>query len=140
METGNGNVSRQRRAIDKFQPLSNYDENLIKWTDEVVRLSIEYEKERKGFGQDKADLDILLAGKILTFIETKKNCGIEMGYELLLATSTNGVAEVLYRSMIVHENNYKALEKIIDAYNSKIMATQSIMKYNVEGERRFKNE
>jgi len=120
----------------EYQPLNDHEQDIIRWTDEVIRLSTEYEKERKAYGEAKANLDVLLAGKILGFLETKKNLGIEMAYELLMATSTTLIAEDLYKAMIRHENNYKALEKIIDAYNSKIMGTQSIMKYKLEGEKR----
>jgi hypothetical protein len=121
--------------MTNFQPLTDHEQDLVKWTDEVIRLSNLYGKERKAFGIAKANLDVLLAGKLISMLGTKKNLGIEMAYLLLIAGDDRLVTERVYQEMIHHENNYKALEKMIDAYHSKIMATQSIMRFKLEGEK-----
>lgn len=118
----------------KYPILKSYEEQIIEWTDKVVELSIEYAKERTAYGNTKSKLDILLAGKILSFVDKKKNCGYEMGLQLLMATTLNDEPKVLYQSMIQHDNRYKALEMMIKAYESKIMSTQSIMRYNREND------
>lgn len=120
----------------KYQSLTDYDQKIITLSEEVVKLSREYEKERRAFGDAKSNINALLAQKILSFANTKKNIGIEMGYEMLMATSDTLIAEELYKAMIKHENNYRALEVLIDGLKTQISGMQSIMKYNLEGERR----
>lgn len=123
---------------NEYKPLTDHEQDIMTLTDKVIALSEEYEVERKAFGQAKSDIDVLLAGQILGFLGTKKNLGIDMAYEMLIASykqNNSTVAEELYKEMIRHENNYKALERIIDANASKVMAIQSIMKYKLEGEK-----
>lgn len=122
--------------MSEYPQLKSFEEKIIGWTDEIVRLSLLYQKERAAYGDAKADLDILLSSYILDFVDKKKNCGYEMGLQLLMATTGGTQAKDLYSLMVKSENRYKALEKIIEAYNSKVMSTQSIMRYYREGDQR----
>ena len=112
--------------------LTDHEQDIVGWGDKQLELSIQYEIERKRHGTAKAQLDILLAKKILDYADKKKNIGYDMALLFLMAQSDE--AKVLYKKMVEADDNYKGLEKLLDAYKTKIMSTQSIMKYNLQGE------
>jgi len=107
----------------------DYEQELLMLTNEREKLAIRYAKERKAYGEKKSELDIIYASKIKEINEIKRNAGYETGLIYLMAISSAEVRE-MYKDFITHLNNYKAVEKMIDAIESKIMARQSIMRFN----------
>ncbi len=114
-------------------PPLDYAQQLEKYSSERIRLANKYAKDRKEYGDCKAGLDILFAAKILKLTEKKKNLGYETGLLLMIAESGETERD-LYKKMITHYNNYKAIEKMLDALESKIMSIQSVMRYNREND------
>jgi hypothetical protein len=113
-----------------MKPIEDYEQELLRLTNERQRLANKYAADRKAFGESKATLDILFAGSILSLAEKKKNIGYETGIIMLIAEKPEFQED--YKKMITHFNNYKAIEKMIDSVESRIMAIQSIMRYNRE--------
>lgn len=117
--------------------MKTYDEQLEMYTDRRIDLATKYAKERKAYGDAKSEIDIIYASRIITLVEKKKNLGYETGLLMLIAQEKESGVEILseiYQSMIKHFNNYKAIERMIDAIESKIMSIQSVMRYNREGD------
>jgi hypothetical protein len=113
--------------------LKSYDEEIIDITSKRIDLANKYAKERKEYGLAKSEIDILLAAKIIKLTETKKNLGYEIGLIMLMAEGGIDVITV-YKSMVQHYNNFKAIERMLDAMDSKVMGIQSIMRFNRENE------
>ena len=106
----------------------DYEQQLSELTSACVKLANKYAVARKQYGECKAELDIRLTGKIISLLEKKKNLGYEAG--LLMMIAENPELGEVYKKMITCYNNYKAIERMIDAYEAKTMSIQSIMKYN----------
>ena len=101
-------------------------------TESEMKLSTKYATERNKYGKAKADLDIILAGQIIEFQSKVKNMGMERALITLMAVKPE--VQPLYREMIEAENNYKALEKMIDSTKTRIMALMSLMKWTKEND------
>lgn len=85
----------------------------------------------------KAELDVLLAGKILSLVEKKKNIGYEVAVLMAMADEKDGKTFAdIHKEMTTSYNNFKAIERMLDALESQIMSVQSIMKWNLDGERK----
>jgi hypothetical protein len=113
--------------------LKSYDEEIIELTGKRYELAKKYAQERKLYGEAKAEIDILLAGKIIGLTEKKKNLGYEMGLIMLMAELGIDVIE-LYKKTVQHYNNFKAIERLLDSIDQKVMGLQSIMRFNRENE------
>lgn len=102
-------------------------------TEDLSLKCIEYAKHREEAGNAKKDLDILLASKYLSdFRSVKKNLGYEMS--ILMLIEAEPTARAIYATYITSEAKYKGLERIIDAYQSKLSFIQSVLKYQLKGE------
>jgi hypothetical protein len=114
----------------------DYAQQLEKHAQELTRLSKLYAIERKKFGELEADLLLILASKVNIYKEVKKNLGIDMAFEMLMAdeevNQSHSTIKEDFRSMKKAFHNYKALERLINAQESNIMAIQSIMKYSAK--------
>jgi len=113
--------------------MSSFEEELQHLTDNRLKLANKYATERKAYGEAKAEIDILFASKILKLTEKKKNLGYETGLIMMMAEEGDEFRK-LYKEVITRENNYKAIEKMIEAVESKIMTRQSIMRYYREND------
>jgi hypothetical protein len=83
----------------------------------------------------KAELDVLLAGKILSLVEKKKNVGYEVAVLMCMADEKDGkIFADIHKEMTTSYNNFKAIERMLDALESQIMSVQSIMRYNREND------
>lgn len=115
----------------------DYSEQLASLTNSRLEFATKYAKERKAYGEVKGEIDIIYASKILGMLERKKNLGYETGLLMLIAQEKAEGVQILsdmYKEMIKHYNNYKAVERMLDALETKIMSIQSIMRYNREGD------
>lgn len=110
--------------------MKDYTEQLLEISDSRLKLANKYAKERKEYGDLKAKLDIALASKLLELMKARKSLGYEMATLMLLAEQKELTDS--YQTMIKSYNNYKAIERMLDAHDSKTMSIQSIMKYNKE--------
>ena len=105
-----------------------YHEQLQTLTKKREELAQRYYDERTKYGQMKSDIDVIYASEIKAISDIKKNCGYETGLLLLIALKP--ALRDSYKAMVQGLNNYKALQRLIDSVESKIMAVQSIMRYN----------
>lgn len=108
-------------------------EELSKLASHQIELAGQYAEQRTKSGNAKADLDLILTAHIGAIREKKANVGMDMAYIMLM--ETHDVAAKLYKEWQQAENNYKGLEKLIEAHQSKISLEQSIMKYVGTGEK-----
>ena len=110
-----------------------FDEELRELTDRRIDLANKYAVERKAYGETKSEIDIIYAAHILRLTEKRKVLGYETGLILLMAEEGDYFKE-LYIKMIGSYNNYKAIEKMIEAVESKIMSMQSVMRFYREND------
>lgn len=111
----------------------------IKLTDEIIDLAKRYAGARLKSAKSKKDLDILLASKYLTtFRSEKPNLGLEMAL-LMLIEREREVATTLYSDYLTATAEYKGLEEMLNAVKTKVSYMQSIMKYEIEGVKGFKD-
>lgn len=113
--------------------VTDYSEDLLKYSGKLQELSGRYATERMKFGQLESDLLMILATKIKSYTELKKNIGIEMAMLIMVGGSDKDVQK-MFADMKKSEHNYKALGVLVEAQQSAIMSIQSIMKYNKTGE------
>ena len=105
----------------------------LKLCDEQIELAKQYHDYRIRAGTAKRDLDIILASQYLSgFRQEKKNLGYEFAILMLVEKDSNAAG--IYRDYVTCESHYRALEKLIDAYQGKISFIQSILKYTLKGE------
>jgi hypothetical protein len=93
----------------------------------------EYCTARRAAGEAKVALDLLLTVDLARIRGLKKNCGIDMAYSILM--EENDEAKEYFSIWQKNESLYKSLEKLLEAYSSRIMIEQSIMRYQREGEK-----
>jgi hypothetical protein len=111
----------------------------VKLTDELINQSMSYNLARIKSAEAKRDLDILLASKYLTaFRSIKSNLGYEMAL-LMLVEAEGEVGRELYSTYLTETARYKGMERILDAVQAKVSFFQSIMKYELEGSKGFKD-
>lgn len=108
--------------------LEDYEQEINRLSVSRIDLSNKYATERKAYGEAKAEIDILLTGYIIEMQEKVKSIGYERSLLTLVAMKPE--MKETYRATIKHFNNYKAIERMIDAHDSRIMAIQSIMRFN----------
>lgn len=108
----------------------------VKLSDDLIEKAKMYYEARKASFEAKRDLDILLASKYLTsFRNIKRNLGYDMA--LLMLVSEESEAKSLYETYLTKQAEYKGLEKILDAIQSKVSFMQSLMRYESDGEKGF---
>src|SRR3990167_6144803 len=108
--------------------------DVIELTDSLILDAEAYKNARLAAGEAKKELEILLASKYLSdFRKEKKNLGYEMALLLLLEHEPS--ARETYEQFIREESKYKGLEKIIEAKQTKISFLQSLLKYQIRGEK-----
>ena len=112
--------------------MKDYTEQLVELAESRIKLANKYAVERKKYGELKAELDIFLAGKLLSLLEKKGNLGYETGLLMLIAEQPD--LAPTYKEMIERFNNFKSIERMLDAHDSKTMSIQSILKYNKEND------
>lgn len=109
--------------------VSDYSQDLLAYTERLRELSDKYALERKLYGERKAELDLIYASKIDKINEFKKNAGYETGLLHLMKIEGDYLSQ-MYKEMITHYNNYKAIERMLNAFDTSISSIQSIMRYN----------
>ena len=107
--------------------------SLSQIADKQVILAEEYESARRKSGKAESELKLILASKLAELRGKKKNIGIEMAILMLL--EDDKIARGLYKEFTEQEAIYKGLEKLLDAYASKLITEQAIMKFIKTGEK-----
>ncbi len=113
--------------------MTDYAEDLLRYSAKLQELSSRYATERMRFGKLDSELKLILATKIKSYMEKNKNIGIELAMLQLVSDTTLPIQE-MYKEMLLAFNNYKALGVLIESQQSAIMALQSVMRYNRSGE------
>lgn len=106
---------------------------LSKVAEEQRKHAKKYAEARARAGAAESQLKIMVAANLRDLREEKKNIGVEMA--ILMLMEDNSTARDLYKEYIEQEAIYKGLEKLIDAYASKLITEQAIMKFVGAGER-----
>ena len=101
--------------------------------DKQIEIAKQYEEARRKSGEAEGDLKLILTSRLKELRGTKKNIGVEMA--ILMLMEENATAQKLYKDWVTWESKYKGLEKLLDAYASKLITEQAIMKYIGQGER-----
>ena len=109
--------------------LKDYTDQLEELSRKRLALANKYALARKRYGELKSELDIILTGYILQMQEKTKNIGYERALLTLLALKPELTSS--YKDMIQQYNNYKAIERLLDAHDSRQTSLQSLMKYNI---------
>lgn len=98
-----------------------------------VKNATAYADARQKSGLAERDLKIILAAHLAELRQNKKNLGVDMA--ILMLIEVNDIAKSLYSEWMAQEAKYKGLEKLLEAYSSKLITEQSLMKYQGQGER-----
>jgi hypothetical protein len=102
--------------------------------EEQIKLSRQYFQNRIDAADAKVKLDQLLASNFLReFRAEKPNVGYEIALIMLMEKSTEAMD--WYRIWGSCTAKYKGLEKILDSISTKISYVQSVMKFQLTGER-----
>ena len=120
-----------------IEQLKSYEEELREIGQEQSNNAKAYLKARTRFANAKNKLWAELARSILRYRKEKSNLGIEMALLTLQAEAQNQGNESLLAVFNEYELSmaeYKALDKILEALQSKAIGLQAIMKYTLHGE------
>lgn len=108
---------------------------------EQTKRCVEYAEARGKAGRAKVALDMLLAAGLKGIRANKPNVGIDLAYIILCepvwlaGTDQSEAARSFYAEWQEQESVYKGLERVIDAYQSRIMMEMALMKHQQIGER-----
>jgi hypothetical protein len=100
---------------------------------EQAKRADEYCIARRAAGEAKVKLDLILTAYLPGIRMNKPNAGIEMAHQMLMERCAE--AKEYYEIWQKEEANYKGLEKLLEAYASRIMLEMSILKRQAEGEK-----
>lgn len=98
-----------------------------------IKIAESYAEARSKAGDAESKLKLILTAKLKELRGNKKNLGVEMALLMLMETDT--VARGLYSDWMEWEAKFKGLEKLLDAYASKLITEQAIMKRFNQGEK-----
>ncbi len=102
---------------------------LFRFATETVTLAEEYKTSRVRYGSAKRYLNQQLAKAYdAGSVETK------MSYEksLLLLSEQTGELKLAYKALTEEEENYKGMERVIEARQSVVSLAQSLCKFNTK--------
>lgn len=108
-------------------------QELSKLADVQIQNATAYFEARRRAGDALSALDLMVAASLTDFRSKKKNLGIELARLMLI--ENNPSAQSFFKEWQEPEARYKGLEKLLEAYATKISLEQSIMKFIKEGER-----
>lgn len=108
-------------------------QELSKLASHQIELAERYATKRNEAGHFKTTLELMLTAELREILKVKKNAGYDMAMLLLLEVAPD--ARQIYQEYRRAEDDYKGLEKLIEAHQSKISVEQSIMKYIGQGEK-----
>lgn len=108
-------------------------QELSKLASHQIKLAMDYAKRRNEAGDAKTQLELMLTAEMREILRVKKNAGYDVAMLLLLELKPE--MRPVYEKFRKAEADYKGLEKLIEAHQSKISVEQSIMKYIGQGEK-----
>ena len=110
----------------------DYDDGkeLEKLADDNTKTANHYAEAREKYAEAKLFLDIKLAGELKELRKKRSNIGYEMA--LLMLIERIPEIEPQYRDYINAKNEYKGLEKIMNAVSSRISLGQSLIKNRIQ--------
>ena len=108
-------------------------QNLRKIAAEQIEHAQKFCELRERAGIAKTKLELLLTAQIPAISGEKKNVGVEMAYLMLMEIEP--AAKEFYQEWQDSEAKYRGLEKLLDAYATRISLEQSIFRYVREGEK-----
>ncbi len=106
----------------------DYSEQLLELSDKEFALAKKYATERKAYGEKSSELGIILAAFLPQIQEKRKSIGKDMAMTTLISQKPE--LSDFWADTQKHRNNYKAIEKMIEAVRNKIYAIKEIMRYN----------
>jgi len=107
--------------------------------DERIQLSRDYSKNRELAYQAKYNIEMLLVANLSRIRKEKPNVGYDMAILILMEDGflddvTAQIAREHYKNFTKHTSKYKGIEKILNAMDSKVSFSQSLMRYQRQGE------
>lgn len=94
---------------------------------ELNKKSSDYATARLQYAEAKFNYELTLAKELPHLRQKKSNIGVETAQIMLLEDGKEEI-KLLYHNLILKENLYKGLEKIIDALKTQITLAQSLIK------------
>lgn len=105
-----------------------FSQELTSLSNELIKVSERYNQERMKAANCRRTLYVLLAQKQNE--ARYKSAALDRQLLLLLSDSNQDPdIKLVYEELLLSEESYKGLEKIINAYQTKISALQSLMKW-----------
>ena len=98
-----------------------------------VELAEKYFHLREEAGIANTEFDILLTAELPAIRQERKGIGYDMACLVLM--EDDEVARNLYKEWKIKESQYKGLEKLMEAYNSKIIMEMALSKHQIQGEK-----
>jgi hypothetical protein len=99
---------------------------------ELLAKSSEYATARMEYAEAKFQYELNLAKELPFLRQKKSNIGVETAQIMILEDDKDEI-KLLYCNLIMKENYYKGLEKIIDALKTQITLAQSLIR-NTQGQ------
>ena len=108
---------------------------ILELSQKQIELSQEYQKNCQKAGQAKLQLELILTGeKLLSkYRQTRKNLGLEMAILMMIEEKGEDTRQI-FKEYHEAESKAEGLKQLLNAYNSKIIAYESLMKYQLKGE------
>ena len=94
-------------AINDYEQIRGYDEELKKLSNERIKLANEYQYHRRLYGEAKFKLNIEFARNIKRFQEIKKNLGQDTGMIMLLGEDLEKEEPVLQETYKQYIESYE---------------------------------
>lgn len=105
--------------------------------DNRIKLAEDYRKARTKAADAKYGLELMLVSSLSRIREDKPNVGYDMAILMLLepfflSEDDMEVAQKFYQDMLKYTAEYKGLERMMGALESKVTFVQSLMRYERE--------
>jgi len=126
-----------------IEDLNQFERELEKVNKQRTKYSDEYRYHRQTFGECLFQINIAYAKRIKEFMAVKKNLGYDTGLLLLLADAQENEDEefiALYKLFTESRENYRGIEKLLDALEGRSISIMALLKRHTEEEIYSKGE
>ena len=116
--------------------IENLQEELERFTQEDIKLAEQYRDARVAHAMAGRDISVLIAKHIPKDASSFEN-------KMIKLLNFEGIYEQAYNLLTSYEISkaeYKGLEAIRESYKGRIIAIQSLMKWNLTGEIAYKED
>ena len=104
--------------------------HLIEIAEHNIQLAEQYLVVRTDYAEAKIQIDLQIALKMPELSKSRKNIGYDMALINLIQLYPENIPN--YQIIIRKENEYKGLEKVLNASSSRISVGQSLIKNRIQ--------